>query len=224
MFKYKYIIGFVYIVYAFIKIMVGISVYVLSPDEMKKWPIINIFAKETDDKTLAGRFYEYMFLIFGVYSLLEGLSILEQLPQKMSHLFESKYTQYSVFTFIGVSLVLFYSVVLYTNIPISKNQIHYHHYKILGLYSGISFLMVPIIWELTSYLLPIFNKLSVETRSEMIIGSVILFFVFGDVIYAYLKENETVFQIIEQQPNIKIAMGIEQQLLPLTSIIHNKVI
>lgn len=221
MFKYKYIIGLAYIAYALIKIAVGISVYVLSPEQIKEYPIINIFAKESEDKTLAGRFYEYMFLIFGVYSLFEGLSILEQLPKQVAHFFESKYTQYSVFSFIGISLVFFYSLVLYTDIPISKKQIHYEHYKILGLYYGISFLIMPIIWELTSFFMPLFNKLAFETRSEIIIGSVILFFIAGDFIYGYLKSNEDIIQTIEQQPNVKLAMSIEQQIMPIVSV-YNK--
>jgi hypothetical protein len=214
-FKRKYLIGIIYILYAIVKISVGVCLFTLPVEKIATIPIAKIFVKEAADKTLAGRFYEYMLFLFGIFSLFEGLSLLELLPQHIINYFESKYIEYIVFILIGTCLVLFYSLVLYTNIPISKNFADYDHYKLLGFYTGISFLIMPILWELLAYFVPVFNNLPFETKSAIIIGSVILLSIIAELIYTYLhKHNESITQVVSQQQGVQIAVAVKNEIIP----------
>lgn len=195
--EYKYILGILYLVYAIVKITVGLALMFLPLSIIEKTPILKIFIKETADKTFAGRFYEYILLAFGIFSLFEGLALLDQLPPQYSKYFESKWTEYIVFIILGILLTVFYILVLYTDLPISKSKTDNNHYKILGLGGGISFLIMPIIWEAMSYIVPAFDKLSKEVKAAIIVGIVIVLTIIGELIYLYLKKrNKTVIQVL----------------------------
>ena len=209
----KQILGVIYIIYALVKISVGVSLMVLPISVISTTPVLKAFVKEVADKTFAGRFYEYILLIFGVFSLFNGLALLGLLSPAMTRYFESQWTEYAVFITLGVALVVFYLLVLYTNVPISKNRDSYDHYKLLGLFGGITFLVMPIIWEFMGYAVPAFNQLSVENRAAAIVGIVILLSIIGEMIYLYLKrKNKTVLQVIPQNyaDSIQTAENIGQ--------------
>jgi uncharacterized membrane protein len=211
----KEILGMIYIIYAIVKITVGISLMVLPISTISTMPVLKAFVKEIADTTFAGRFYEYILLLFGVFSLFNGLALLDLLSPAMTRYFEAQWTEYAVFITLGIALVLFYSLVLYTNIPISKNRENYDHYKLLGLFSGVTFLVMPLIWEFIGYAVPAFNQLSVENRSAAIVGTVIIISIVGELIYIYLKRhNKTVLQVIPQNyaDNIQTAEDIKQAL------------
>jgi len=213
-FKRKYIIGLIYIFYAIVKITIGLCLFTLPVSKIATIPVINLFAKEAADKTLAGRFYEYVLFLFGIFSLFEGLSLLELLPEHISSTFESKYIEYIVFTLLGGSLLLFYYLVLYTNVPISKNSEDNDHYKLLGLLTGVSFLVMPVISELFAYLIPAFGRLSFESKSAFVIGFLIVLLIIGELIYTYLKKrHETVSQVVSKQQNVAIALAVKNELL-----------
>jgi hypothetical protein len=214
-FKRKYIIGLIYIFYAIIKITIGLCLFTLPVSKIATIPVVNLFAKEAADKTLAGRFYEYVLFLFGIFSLFEGLSLLELLPEHIRAIFESKYIEYIVFTLLGGSLLLFYYLVLYTNVPISKNSEDNDHYKLLGLLTGVSFLVMPVISELFAYLIPAFGRLSFESKSAFVIGFLIVLLIIGELIYTYLKKrHETVSQVVSKQQNVAIALAVKNELLP----------
>jgi uncharacterized membrane protein len=211
----KEILGVIYIIYAIVKITVGVSLMVLPINVISKTTVLKAFVKEAADTTFAGRFYEYILLLFGVFSLFNGLALLDLLSPAMTKYFEAQWTEYAVFIILGVALVVFYSLVLYTNIPISKNRESYDHYKLLGLFGGVTFLAMPILWEFMGYAVPAFNQLSVENRSATIVGTVIIISIVGELIYLYLKRNnKTVIQVIPQNyaENIQTAENIKQAL------------
>lgn len=211
----KQILGILYLLYAIVKISIGFSLIALPLEKIKQIPILNLFTKETADKTAAGRFYEYVLLIFGFFSLIEGLALLNMLPEQYSRYFESKWTEYTVFIILGLLLTIFYILVLYTDLPISKNKDDMTHYKILGLGGGISFLLMPILWEIIGYSVPAFNKLSVETKSAVVVGIVILMTIIGEFIHLYLhKTQKTITQILPQnyQQNIQAAEEVKNIL------------
>jgi len=116
----KYIIGCVYILYGLLKIALGISVMTVPAQVLKKVPVLRDIITNKDDNTLAGHLYEYVLLVFGVFSLLNGLSLLQLLPSHLIRLFEMQYTEYLVFITLGLILTIFYILVLYTPLPISK--------------------------------------------------------------------------------------------------------
>jgi hypothetical protein len=214
-FKRKYIIGLIYIFYAIIKITIGLCLFTLPVSKIATIPVVKLFVKEAADKTLAGRFYEYVLFLFGIFSLFEGLSLLELLPEHIRAIFESKYIEYIVFTLLGGSLLLFYYLVLYTNVPISKNPEDNDHYKLLGLLTGVSFLVMPVISELFAYLIPAFGRLSFESKSAFVIGFIIILLIIVELIYTYLKKrHETVSQVVSKQQNVAIALAVKNELLP----------
>jgi hypothetical protein len=61
--EYKYILGILYLLYAIIKITVGLALMFLPLDIIAKTPVLKIFIKETSDKTLAGTSYIWYIFI-----------------------------------------------------------------------------------------------------------------------------------------------------------------
>jgi hypothetical protein len=109
-------------------------------------------------------------------------------------------------------LTIFYALVLYTNLPISKNPDDYNHYKLLGLGGGVAFLMMPIIGEISNAIIPAYQSLSQELKSAAIVSLTIVFAIIGDIIYRYLhKKHETVVQILPQnyQDNLEVAQKLK---------------
>ena len=213
--EYKYILGILYLLYAIIKITVGLALMFLPFDIIAKTPVLKIFIKETSDKTLAGRFYEYVLLIFGIFSLVEGLALLDILPFYIAKYFESKWVEYIVFIVLGLLLTVFYILVLYTDLPISKNKTDNQHYKIFGLGGGLSFLIMPLIWEAFAYIVPAFDTLSREIKAAIIVGIVIVLTIIVDLIYVYLhKKEKTIVQVLPQnyQQNIQAVEEVKQIL------------
>jgi len=187
---YRIIIAILYIFYGITKLVIGLSVMTLPLEIIKKTPILNLFAKESEDKTLAGTMYEYILILFGVYTIVHGFAMLHLFSQSFHDFIELKQTQYSIFIIIGLVLTIFYLLVLYTKLPISKDLEKYKdHYKLLGLGAGISFLIMPVLWEFIEYTYPAFMKLSKEEQSAFIIGSVILLAIIIELIYSYIKRK-----------------------------------
>lgn len=222
----KYIIGILYLLYAIVKISSGLAIMFLPLEIIDKTPILNIFVKEAADKTFAGRMYEYVLLAFGVFSLFEGLALLDQLSPKLTVLLESKWTEYTVFILLGIILTVFYSLVLYTDLPISKNKTDNDHYKILGLGGGISFLVMPLIWEFMGHTIPAFERLSQEMKATVIVAIAIIAAIIGELIYKYLElKKKTITQILppNYQQNIQTAEEVKTTLSHTFSPIATKI-
>ena len=186
----KFIFGIHSILYGIVKVTIGLSIMFIPPRILKYIPILNMFIPDNEDSTIAGRLYEYTFILFGIFTILNGMAVMEFLPRYIAALFESKYTEYTVFIVLGSILTVFYSVVLFTNLPINKNVANDKHYKIFGLGSGIAFLCMPLIWELIAFGLPEFNKLPVEQKSIWIVALSILVVIICDVLLQIKKQND----------------------------------
>jgi uncharacterized membrane protein len=207
----KYILGTLYILYAIVKITVGLSLFILPLNVISNTPVLNLFTKEAADKTFAGRFYEYILLLFGVFTLFNGLALFDLLSPSLIRYFESEHTEYIVFITLGTLLTVFYSLVLYTNLPISKNKAYYDHYKLLGLIGGISFLVMPIIWEIIAFVVPAFRALSREGRAIFVISSIIITVIIGELIYTYFKRSKKHVQDVLPE-NVQVAVAVKNQI------------
>jgi hypothetical protein len=86
----RYIIGSLFLFYGIVKVTIILCLKLLPEDKIKKIPILNIFASASSDKTLAGEFYEYVLFLYAIYSLFEGLALLDQLPLHLIHFIETK--------------------------------------------------------------------------------------------------------------------------------------
>lgn len=94
----------------------------------------------THDMTSAGLVLVITFLIFSTYTLLHGLSILHYLPYKIIKYFQNITINYIIYLTLGVMLIIFYSLVLFTDLNISKNEKHRASYEIIGLGGGVLFI------------------------------------------------------------------------------------
>ena len=186
---YNTTMALIYILYGVIKIAVGVAVLMLSPEQIGKIPIAKIFVKEAADKTLAGRMYEYVLMAFGVFTIMHGLVIFNVLPLWFIKIFVTKTVQYGVLIVLGLILTIFYSLVLYTKIPITKNKEDSKQYLTLGLICGILYLLSPPLWELIEYMSPHFNNLPVEQQNMWIISVIIIVMIIAEIVYKYLKKK-----------------------------------
>lgn len=181
-----------YIFYGITKILIALSLMTFPLSILNKIPVLNYFIIITKDDSLAGHYYEYVLMVFGLYTIIMGISLLHIFPYFIREKIENKIFEYSVFILLGLSLIIFYTLVIYTDLPISKskNENDIFHYKVLGIGGGISFLLMPIMWECIGFLFPIFKHYTLETRSVIILtGSIILVIILGFIFDLFKRQN-----------------------------------
>ena len=187
--KPQYLIAFLYIFYGITKLIIGLSIMTIPINIIKNIPVLNWFIKTISDTTFAGRFYEYILLVFGIYTITHGLALLNVFPRKIHNFIESDFVFNYVFILFGVILLVFYCLVLYTNIPISKNVANYNDYKLLGIGSGAAFLVVPLLWYIFEAISPWFVRLNRELQNLIILLIVIIALIIIEGIYSYLQSK-----------------------------------
>jgi len=160
------ILGTIFILFGILKLSLVIAVTWFIPPAIEKQlstlPVVNTII--SGDTTLAGKMIDYLVLAFALFTMVHGLAIMDILPSGLKYIIESKVTQYSVYTSLGLLCLIFYCLVLYTQVPIDKDPTHYGNYRVYGFLSGLSFLVAPLILEAAEYLSPFFNKLSTEKK------------------------------------------------------------
>jgi len=181
-FDFKILLGIVYIIYGLIKVLVGIALFNVPKDVLlKKFPIIKNFTSPEEDDTISGKMYEYIFIIFGLFTFFNGMSLIRLLPKTLIKFFEYKWTEYTVFITLGLLSTIFYSLVLFTKTKIPKREDQTTYYKFYGLGGGIFLLLTPFILESV----PVFNKLSMEMKSMTVLTAMLI--VFGIANWFYNK-------------------------------------
>lgn len=159
------LIGIIFIIYGIIKISLVLSLVFIPPIIKEKLATIegvNYFV--SGDNTLAGKMYEYVLLTFAVFSIIHGLTLMNVFPNNFRHFIEQKSFQYPFYIFLGLWLFVFYGFVIYTSIPISKNTKEMHNYKIYAYMGGLSFLLVPLVWEMIEHYNPYLQHLREEIQ------------------------------------------------------------
>lgn len=186
----KYFVGFLYILYGITKVIIGLSVMTIPVNIIKKIPVLNWFIKTISDKTVAGRFYEYVLLIFGFYTIIHALALFEVFSDNINVFLDQKVVLYNVFMIFGIVLTVFYCLVLYTNLPIEKDPKQYDDYKLFGLGGGISFIVFPILWEIIDRSIPFFRGLPSEVQKLAMFSGVIILLFSIDLIYNYINRKK----------------------------------
>ena len=177
---YREIVASCYIFYGVVKLVLGSSLFIT---KLQTLPGFNLLKDEYADKTTAGRFYEYVLILFAVYTIIYGIGLFHVLPQSITNFLEYKHTENTLFIILGSILVLFYSLVLFTNVPIKKDMKYKKNYKLLGLFGGILFLITPFIIEGVFYLYPTFREQSIEVKSSWVLGTMLLLTVLAELFY-----------------------------------------
>jgi cbb3-type cytochrome oxidase subunit 3 len=137
---YEVGVAIIAILYGVFKIALGLIAIFLPDSYRRKHPILREIL--SDDTTVAAKVMEIVLIIFGVYSLLTALDMLGYiyLPWLTSRQFI-----YSFYTTLGMVLILFYYLVVYTRVHIQKDNSEMFRYKFIGIAGGIGFLiMVPL--------------------------------------------------------------------------------
>jgi len=137
--------------------------------QLSKVKFVNTFI--SGDDTVAGSMYEYVLLAYGIFTIVHGLALMHVFKDTWNKSIESKSTQYSVYLVLGVVSLVFYALVLHTNLPISKDRDKYHNYIIYGYLGGLSFIVVPIFWEVLEMTMPSIRRLSVENKLALMTGT-----------------------------------------------------
>lgn len=200
--EFKTFMGILYLVYGVSKLIIGTVMMALPADQIARIPILKKLVEDGKDDTISGHMYEYMLMLFGVYTILYGSALLGFLPYSVLLQLERKQVEYSVFIVIGLILVIFYSLVLYTKLPIPKEEKHRSHYLWFGLGGGISFLIMPVIWELLAWAVPALHELPYATRSLVILGGSIFAVVIIGIIWTLIRDNG-------KKPKFKVGQGVE---------------
>lgn len=137
------IIGVGLILYGLVKCLVGASVLFLPVSTLEKlssYPVLNQVI--TPDKSYASLYLEVFLILFGLYSLANGLIRLNVIKDGAI----KEFIQLDEFTYVfnaicGLCLAVFFYLVLYTDLNISKNHHEYEKYKTIGFCGGLIFLI-----------------------------------------------------------------------------------
>jgi len=208
-----FVLGILYLLYGLVKVAIGVFLIFAPPKIIKDSYIMKFLLKESEDSTLAGRMYEYMLCIFGLFTIMLGLALLNLLPDNIRNLVITQSTEFTVMTCIGTILIVFYSLVLYTNLPIPKQKSRFTFYKFIGLGTGIYFILIPIFIHFLKSFLPTFKKLSIQEQSVYGLGIVLILFVIGDFLYKLLKKNN--IPLVSQE-YVNLSKDIESSGIVIT--------
>lgn len=137
---HHYFLGFIMIMYGIIKVSIG-CLALFMPSKQREWTANHpqlkyVIAKDT---TLAAQVIEVALIIFGIYSFMNALDLLKIYPMAFLN---TRMFLYTFYTLIGILLIIFYSLVIYTNLPIPKVKTEISRYKLIGLIGGMLFLIM----------------------------------------------------------------------------------
>jgi Na+/proline symporter len=170
------------------------------------------------DRTVAGYVLDGVLFIFGIYSILHGLRILEQLHPTHADILTNIHVTIAVYTIIGIFLLIFYSIVLYTPYDVSKDEKERPTYELLGLGGGFMFLLsvcILLMWHIH------FNNISFKflRKSHSLLFLIILTFVLtyvnGLLIYKHLYKNK--HDDVKNVDNVKFIL-FDLMMMPLASV------
>lgn len=182
----KWLLAITLLVLGLAKIAVGMAVLILPQNVRGRIP----FVKETKDATLAGHMYEYVMMAFGAYLVVFGMNLLDWIvvPPVLF---------ISVMMLLGTVLVIFYSVVLFSDIPMSKDPSNRSTYLVRGLGSGVFFLLIPFLWMLVQWALPIYRTFAPLRQVMIFLSLVVAGVIIMDLLTLRIKnENVTTKEIV----------------------------
>jgi uncharacterized membrane protein len=142
---FEQILGVFLILFGLLKITVGIFAFL--PKEKVKDKIHSRFHEWLAyDTTVAGRLYKVVLFIFGIYTFMHGLHKFHWLPHVISQYIVTRLNLYMMNLVMGLILVVFYVLVVYSPLNIPQKQDHKNGYILKGILPGLVFItMIPIL-------------------------------------------------------------------------------
>ena len=141
------IIGCMLLIYGIVKLVIG-SIVCFFPTEWKKTmrSVDGIGFFISNDDTIAGKAFDIALMTFGIYTIIHGLDMLHILHISISDAILNRTFLYLMNAILGIYLLVFYSLVIFTNVNIPKKKDHKDRYMIEGLCSGLLFLItIPLL-------------------------------------------------------------------------------
>lgn len=169
------------------------------------------------DRTTAGYVLDGILFIFGVYAILHGLRLMEHLHPSHAEILNNIYITVAIYTVFGIFMIIFYSIVLYSNISINKDDNERTTYELLGLGGGFTF-MLSVCALLTWHVYHNNINITIIKKSHSVLFLVALTLVLtyfnGMFIHRhYVKQR----QKANQESSIKFVL-IDLGMMPLASI------
>jgi hypothetical protein len=143
----SHIFGTILLIYGSIKLTIGIIALILTNRAINNAQN-NALLKDfiSKDLTVAGKVFEYTIIIFAIYTIITGVYLLDIIKNKQfNQLMHNKLITYILYISMGLFLILFYYIVLYTSIDIQKDPKQMATYKLFGLGSGLMFILMFVI-------------------------------------------------------------------------------
>ena len=144
-----HVLGIVLLLYGCFKLAVGLAGLLMTQAQLVKLtkiPVIGSFI--TTDVTTAGKAIEVSIVCFALYSIMRGVYLLNIYNhQKFKDVIQSRHMAYILYGGIGAFMVLFYTLVVYSNVDLSsmyitKDNHHMGTYKLIGIGTGLMFLFI----------------------------------------------------------------------------------
>jgi len=145
---FRRIIGILLVLYGVGKIIVSTAVFVLPEKYSKYIPFLK------HDKSPAGIAIDVVLFVFGIYTILHGLAILGLLFASWILILDNIITVYVLYTLLGIFMLTFFILIVYTNAPIPSDPKNMLTYEIVGVGGGILFLQTVaalVMWENFGY-------------------------------------------------------------------------
>jgi hypothetical protein len=136
------------ILYGVFKMAVFLANISLSKEKkalLHKNPVLHWFI--SFDESFAGKFVEIVIAVFGVFTIIHGLNMIVPMPAWIQRALFSQSSIYFVHSLFGALLVVFYGLVIFSNVNIPKDMTYRDEYIIKGFCSGLVFLVtIPIVF------------------------------------------------------------------------------
>lgn len=186
-----YVIGLIFLIYGLLKVIVVAAILFFIPKDVQmklaKVPALNLLI--TGDTTIAGKGGEIALGMFGIFSIIHGLALMGYTPSSVTRVFESKWFQYLIYLVFGLAFIIFYSLVLYTDLPIPKKEENRRLYWTYAYLGGASFLVVPIIWELSIHVIPYMSTLTLREQLAYITVIILILIVAAYIIRSFIPKD-----------------------------------
>ena len=181
-------LGFVYLVLGISKVALAVG-FIVAPEEIKKVPVVGNFAKPNKDYTAAGMVYEFVYLALAFFAVLLALSMYGVFPVAVTRVLQNKRWEYAMLAFLGFFMTIFYALVLFTDIGISKDERNTEYYRFWGFLGGIAIVVIPIIAEALKLFTPLFRSMSLNLQSAIILGVGIVVYAVATAVFLYVHAN-----------------------------------
>lgn len=176
----------------------------------------NLFSFVKHDRTTAGYVLDLILFIFGVYSILHGLRLMEHLHPSHAEILNNVHVTVAIYTGIGIFMLVFYSLVLYSNVPISKEDNERTTYEMLGLGGGFTFLLsvcVLLAWHIYYDNVPVSFVRKSHSIIFLVALAILLTYINGMFVHKYLTKKH------DNNANVDMkAIAVDIAMMPLASI------